>query len=89
MVIEPEHDKVSEMPCALSKDSDQPGHLPRQIRVFAFWVSKDPSILQTDSENINQTGQIPRLIRVFAWHTGHFVGFVVRRFIYLPKICLK
>ena len=33
--IEPQRDKNNKMICALSKDSDQPGHLPSLIRVFA------------------------------------------------------
>ena len=37
---------------ARSEDSDQPGHPPSLIRVFACakWVAKDPSLLQADSE---------------------------------------
>ena len=32
---EPVHDKANKMICAPSKDSDQPGHLPSLIRLFA------------------------------------------------------
>ena len=32
---DPPHDKTNKMICAPSKDSDQPGHLPSLIRVFA------------------------------------------------------
>ena len=32
---EPHRDKTNEMVCAPSEDSDQPGHLPNLIRVFA------------------------------------------------------
>ena len=32
---EPPHDKTNKMACAPSKDSDQPGHPPSLIRVFA------------------------------------------------------
>ena len=51
-----------------SEDSDQPGHPPGLIRVFAgrLWVAKDPHFLQADSEDSDQTGRMPRLIRVFA-----------------------
>ena len=35
MINEPPHDKTNKMACAPSKDSDQPGHLPSLIRVFA------------------------------------------------------
>ena len=32
-------------------------------------------------EDSDQTGRMPKLIWVFAGHAGHFVGFVMRRFI--------
>ena len=34
-ITEPPHDKTNNMACAPSQDSDQPGHPPRLIRVFA------------------------------------------------------
>ena len=34
-LFEPPHDKTSKMACAPSEDSDQPGHPPSLIRVFA------------------------------------------------------
>ena len=34
------HDKTNKMACALSEDSDQPGHLPSLIRVFAVRMKK-------------------------------------------------
>ena len=38
-----QHDKPNKMTCALSEDSDQPGHPPSLIRVFAMcslhWVA--------------------------------------------------
>ena len=33
--FEPHRDKTNKMACAPSEDSDQPGHPPRLIRVFA------------------------------------------------------
>ena len=33
---EPPHDKTNKMTCAPSEDSDQPGHPPSLIRVFAL-----------------------------------------------------
>ena len=61
---EPPHDKTNKMVCAPSKDSDQSGHPPSLIRVFACtqWEAKDPSFLHADSEDSDQTGQMPRLI---------------------------
>ena len=57
--------------CAPSKDSDQPGHPPSVIRVFACaqWVAKDPRFLHADSEDSDQTGRMPRVIWVFAGRT--------------------
>ena len=34
--VEPWHDKTNKMTCAPSKDSDQPGHSPSLMRVFAL-----------------------------------------------------
>ena len=56
--------KNNKMSWSPSKDSDQPGHPPSLIRVFAVcsMVAKDPSILHTDSEESDQTGHMLRLI---------------------------
>ena len=35
LTFEPKHDKTNKMSCGPSKDSDQPGHPPSLIRVFA------------------------------------------------------
>ena len=45
--FEPPHDKTNNMACAPSEDSDQPGHPPSLIRVFAvrmkkYWVLSYP-----------------------------------------------
>ena len=76
---EPPRDKTNKM-TAPSEDSDQPGHLPSLMRVFA--VSKYPSFLHADSEDSDQTGWVPRLIWVFAGGTCIFIGFVMRWFIW-------
>ena len=34
-LYKPPHDKTNKMACAPSEDSDQPGRMPRLIRVFA------------------------------------------------------
>ena len=39
-VNEPPHDKTNKMTCAPSEDSDQPGHPPGLIRVFAARMKK-------------------------------------------------
>ena len=68
------------MACAPSEDSDQHGHPPSLIRVFAVrWVAKDPNFLHAVSENSDQTERMRKLILVFAGRTCHFVGFVVSR----------
>ena len=38
--FEPPHDKTNKMTCAPCEDSDQPGHLPSLIRVFAVHTKK-------------------------------------------------
>ena len=39
-IIEPPHDKTDKMACVPSEDSDQPGHPPSLIRVFAVHMKK-------------------------------------------------
>ena len=75
----PPRDKTNKVACAPSEDSDQPGHPPSLIRVFAVcsMVAKDRSFLHADSEDSDQTGRMPRLIWVFTGRTSHFVGFVL------------
>ena len=82
--FEPPHDKTDKMACAPSEDSDQPGHPPSPIRVFAVrmkkaWVLSYPL---NASKVSYQTGRMPRLIWVFAGRTCHFVDFATRRLIW-------
>ena len=46
-----QHDKANKMICAPNKDSDQPGHPPSLIRVFAVHImgSQGPIFLYADS----------------------------------------
>ena len=62
--FEPRHDKTNKLTCVPSEDSDQPGHVPSLIRIFAMHsvVAEDPSFLHVDSEDSDQTGWMPRLI---------------------------
>ena len=39
-LFEPPHDKTNKMACTPSEDSDQPGHQPSLIRVFAVHMKK-------------------------------------------------
>ena len=64
---EPEHDKTKKMTWAPSDDSDQPGHLPSLIRVFAVRMKTTWVLSYTLSAQ-------RRLIRLGA---HHFVGFTV------------
>ena len=40
IIIEPSHDKTNKMTFAPSEDSDQPGHSPSLIRVFAVRIKE-------------------------------------------------
>ena len=64
--FEPPHDQTNKMTFAPSEDSDQPGHPPSLIRVFAVRL-------------IGSLGRMPRVICVFAGRTDHYVGFVILR----------
>ena len=71
--------------CAPSEDSDQPGHPPSLIRVFAVrlmgsYIRTQAFFMRT--AKTDHTGRMPRLIWVFAGRTCHFVGFVTRRLIF-------
>ena len=70
-IIELPHYKTNKIACAPSEDSDQPGHPPSLIRVFAVCMKKY-GILRSHwahSEDSDQTGQMPRLIWVYAGRT--------------------
>ena len=65
------HDKTNKMACAPSEDSDQPGHPPSLIRVFAVRVKK-AWVLYTHwahSEDSDQSGRMLKLIGVFSGWT--------------------
>ena len=70
--------------CAPSENSDQPGHPPSLIRVFACaqWVAKDPMFLHADSEDWSDWADVQADLSL-RWAHSHFVGFVTRRLIYL------
>ena len=62
-LYEPLYDKTNKMTLS-SEDSDQPGHPPSLIRVFAVpqGVAQHPRCLHADSEDSNQIEQIPGMI---------------------------
>ena len=76
------------MACAPSEDSDQPGHPPSLIRVFAVRMKKAWVLIYPFSEQ-------QRLWSDWAdaqadlslhWAHSHFVGFVMRRLIFASAI---
>ena len=80
LVNEPPHDSLTNKMTAPSEDSDQPGHPPSLIRVFAVRMKK-PWVLGypwSAKRRLWSDWQMPRLILVFAGRTCHFVGFVAR-----------
>ena len=54
----------------------------------AQWVAKYPSFNHADSEDSDQIGRMPRLIWVFAGRECHFVGFVMRRLIFVASFSM-
>ena len=84
---EPPRDKTNKMACAHSEDSDQPGHPPSLIRVFAVrmkkaWVLSYPLSAQQRLWSDWADAQIDLSLR---WAHSHFVGFVMRRLIWLKQ----
>ena len=70
---EPRHDKTNKMICAPSEDSDEPGHPPSLIRVFAVrmkkaWVLSYPLSAQRNQADLS-----------LRWAHSHFAGFVMWR----------
>ena len=75
------HDKTNKMACAPSKHSDQPGHPPSLIRVFAVrmkkaWVLSYPLSAQQRLWSDWADAQANLSLRLAHSHT---VGFVMRR----------
>ena len=81
---EPPHDKTNIMACASSEDSNQPGHPPSLISVFAVrmkkaWVLSYPLSAQRRRWSGWADAQADLSLR---WAQNHFVGFVMRRLKY-------
>ena len=77
--FEPPHDKTNKKACAASEDSDQPGHPPSLIRVFAVrmkkaWVFSYPLSTQQRLSSDWEDAQADLSLR---WVQGHFVDFVI------------
>ena len=78
---EPSRDKTNKVACAPSEDSDQPGHPPSLIRVFAVsmkkaWVLSYPLSAQRRLWSDWADAQADLSLR---WAHSHIVGFVTRR----------
>ena len=74
--------------CAPSEDSDQPGHPPSLISVFAVrmkksWVLSYPLSAQRRLWLVWADAQAALSLR---WAHSHFVGFVMSRLISVPEV---
>ena len=79
-LLEPPHNKTNKIACAPSEDSDQPGHPPSLIRVFAVHMNKallrsNPLIAQRRLWSDWADAQADLSLR--SAHS-HLVGFVMR-----------
>ena len=75
--------------CASSEDSDQPGHLPSLIRVFAVrmkkpWVLSYPLSAQRRLWSDWADAHIDLSL---CWAHTHFIGFVLSRLILFCRFC--
>ena len=89
--FEPPHDKTNKMACVPNEDSDQPGHPPSLIRVFAdrmkkAWVLSCALSAHRRLWSDWADAQADLSLR---WAHIHFVGFVMRRLIshFLEVFC--
>ena len=85
---EPPHDKTNKMACAPSEDSDQPGHTPSLLRVFAArlkkaWVLSYPLSAKRRLWSDWVDAQADLNLR---WAHTHFVGFVMKWLIWYCKL---
>ena len=74
------HDKTNKVASAPSEDSDQPGHLPRPIRVFAVRMKKALilSYPLNAQQRIWSDWADAQADLSLCWAHSHFVGFVMR-----------
>ena len=79
-IYKPSHDKTNKVACTPREGSDQPGHPPSLIRVFAVrmkkaWVLSYPVSVQRRLWSDWADAQADLSLR---WAQSHFVGFVTR-----------
>ena len=89
-ICEPHHDKTNKVACAPSEDSDHPGHPPRLIRVFAAsmkkaWVLSNPLSAQ---QRLCSDWADAQADLSLCWAHSHFVGFVMRRLMYVLSMII-
>ena len=85
------HDKTNKVVCAPSEDSDQPGHPPCLIRIFAVrtkkaWILSYPMSAQRRLWSDWADAQADPSLR---WAHSHFLVFVVRRLFFLRKLTIR
>ena len=80
--FEPQHDKTQQTDLCAHRRLRSVWACAQSL-LCGQWVAKDPNFLHADSEYSDHAGRMPRLTWVFAGRTGHFVGFVMRRLIYV------
>ena len=78
---EPHRDKTNKMACAPSEDSDQPGHPPSLIRVFAvrFMGSLGPMFSSGGQRSLWSDWAVAQADLSPRWAHCHFVCFFMRR----------
>ena len=81
---EPPRDTTNKMACAPSEDSDQPGHPPSLIRVFAVRMKKARvfSYPLSAKRRLGSDWADAQADLSLRWAHSHFVGFVMRWLIF-------
>ena len=81
------HDKTNKVVCAPSEDSDEPGHPPCPIRLFAIRTKKAWFL----SYSLNAQRRLwsdwadAQADPSLRWAHSHFLGFVMRRLIFFCR----
>ena len=85
---EPPHYKTNKVACVPSEDSDQPGHLPSLIRVFAVRMKKSQvlSYPLSAQRRLWSDWADAQADLSLCWAQSHFVGFLMRRLIYSTAV---
>ena len=78
---EPPHDKTNKVTCAPSEYSDQPGHPPSLIRVFAVHSvgSEGPKLSSCGQQRLGSDWADTQADLSLRWVHSHVVGFVMSR----------